>query len=50
MKLLAKMLPVKKVYIATKYKTKDSIRNSNFNYELPRTTFMPENTVFLLMM
>ena len=40
------MLPVKKVYIDTKYKTKDSISNSNFKYELPQTLFMPENTVF----
>ena len=40
------MLPVKKVYIDTKYKTKDSISNSNFKYELPQTMFMPENTVF----
>ena len=40
------MLPIKKVYIDTKYKTKDSISNSNFKYELPQTMFMPENTVF----
>ena len=40
------MLPVKKVYIDTKYKSKDSISNSNFKYELPQTMFMPENTVF----
>ena len=40
------MLPVKKIYIDTKYKTKDSISNSNFKYKLPQTMFMPENTVF----
>ena len=40
------MLPVKKVYIDTKYKTRDSISNNNFKYELPQTMFMPENTVF----
>ena len=40
------MLPVKKIYIDTKYKTKDSISNSNFKYALPQTMFMPENTVF----
>ena len=40
------MLPVKKVYIDTKYKTRDSISNSNFKYELPQTMYMPDNTVF----
>ena len=40
------MLPIKKVYIDTKFKTKDSKSNSNFKYELPNTMLMPENTVF----
>ena len=44
------MLPVKKVYIETTYKTKDSVSNSHSKYELPQTMFMPENTTFLLMM
>ena len=30
----------------TKYKTRDSMGNSNFKYELPQTLFMQENTVF----
>jgi hypothetical protein len=42
------MLPVKKIYVDTKYKTKDSISNSNFKIELPETVFCPENTVFYI--
>ncbi len=42
------MLPIKKVYVDTKYKTKDSKSNANFKFELPQTMFMPENTVFYI--
>ncbi len=41
-------LPIKKIYIDTKYKTKDSISNSHFKIELPQTLLMPDNTVFYI--
>jgi len=40
------MLPIKKVYVDTKYKTKDSKSNANFKFQLPQTMYMPDNTVF----
>ena len=40
------MLPIKKIYIDTKYKTKDSKSNDNFKFELPQTLYMPPNTAF----
>ena len=40
------MLPVKKIYIDTKYKTPDSINNANFRIQLPSTMLMPDNAVF----
>jgi hypothetical protein len=42
------MLPIKKVYVDTKYKTKDSKSNANFKFELPETLYMPDNTVFYI--
>ena len=42
------MLPVKKIYIDTKYKTKDSKSNANFKFELPVTLYMPNNTAFFI--
>ena len=41
-------LPVKKIYIDTKYKTRDSVSNSNFKVELPETLLFPENSVFYI--
>ncbi len=41
-------LPIKKIYIDTKYKTKDSVSNSHFKIELPQTRLMSDNTVFTL--
>jgi hypothetical protein len=41
-------LPVKKIYIDTKYKTRDSVSNSNFKFELPETLLFPENSVFYI--
>jgi hypothetical protein len=38
-------LPVKKIYIDTKYKTADSVSNSNFKIELSETLLLPPNTV-----
>ena len=32
----------RKIYIDTKYKTKDSVSNSNFKIELPETVLLPE--------
>ena len=40
------MLPIKKIYIDTKYKTPDSINNANFRIQLPSTMLMPDNAVF----
>ena len=42
------MLPIKKIYVDSKYKTKDSIRDANFKITLPQTMFMPDNTVFYI--
>ena len=39
------MLPIKKVYVDSKFKTKDSKSDSNFKFELPSTCLMPNNTV-----
>ena len=39
-------LPIKKIYIDTKYKTHDSISNSHFKVTLPQTVQLPDNTVF----
>ena len=41
-------LPIKKVYIDSKYKTKDSKSDSNFKFELPQTCLMPNNCVFFV--
>ena len=44
------MLPLKEIYIDSRDRTPDSVSSSNFKYELPFTTQMPDNTVFLLLM
>ena len=41
-------LPIKKIYIDTKYKAHDSVSNSNFKIDLPQTVSFPENTVFYI--
>ena len=41
-------LPIKKIYIDTKYKARDSVSNSNFKIDLPQTISFPENTVFYI--
>ena len=41
-------LPSEKIYIDTKYGTKDSVSNSHFKIELSQTLFMPDNTVFYI--
>ena len=42
------MLPVKKIYVDTKYRTDDSVSSSNFKFELPYSVTLPENTAFYL--
>ena len=41
-------LPIKKVYVDTKYRTADSESTSSFKIELPVTIYMPNNTVFYI--
>ena len=38
-------LPIKKVYIDSRFKTKDSSSNSHFKYELVESLQLPDNTV-----
>ena len=40
------MLPIKKIYIDSKFKTLDSVSNSNFKIDLQNTLLFTENTVF----
>ena len=41
-------LPIKKLYIDTKYKSRESVSNSNFKIDLPQTLLFPDNTVFYI--
>ena len=41
-------LPIKKLYIDTKYKNRESISNSNFKIDLPQTLYFPDNSVFYI--
>lgn len=41
-------LPIKKIYIDTKYKSAGSISNSDFKIDLPQTLTFPENSVFYI--
>ena len=43
-------LPIKKVYVNSRYKTKDSISDSNFKFPLPYVLAMPHNAIFILLM
>ena len=47
-KTILARLPIKKIYVDSKYKTKDSISNANFKIVLPQTIFMPENIAFYI--
>ena len=40
-------LPIKKVYVNSRYKTADSASDSNFKFELPYVLTMPSNVFFL---
>ena len=42
------LLPVKKIYIDSRYKTADSQSDSNFKFQLARSFYMPKNTVFYI--
>jgi hypothetical protein len=42
------MLPIKKIYIDSRNRTKDSIDASNFKIQLPYTIEIPDNTVFFI--
>lgn len=41
-------LPVKKIYIDSRYRTKDSASTSSFKFQLARNMYMPKNTVFYI--
>ena len=38
------MLPVKKIYVDSKYKVSGT--DSNFKFQLPQTCYMPDDTKF----
>ena len=41
-------IPFRKIYVDSKYATKDSKSTSNFKVEVPITAQMPDNTVFFI--
>ena len=41
-------LPIKKIYVNSRYKTADSISDSNFKFELPYVLTMPHNAIFYI--
>lgn len=41
-------LPVKKIYIDSKFRRPDSISSSNFKVDLPYTLKLPESTIFFV--
>jgi hypothetical protein len=41
-------LPVKKIYIDSKFRRRDSVNSSNFKIELPYTLKMSDNTIFYI--
>ena len=42
------MLPIKKIYIDTRFKSSDSASQSDFNIDLPTTFLVPEDTGFYI--
>ena len=42
------MLPIKKIYIGSRFSTSDSISNSNFKIQLNRSISLPKKTVFYI--
>lgn len=45
---MAKQLPVKKIYIDSKFRRADSVSSSNFKIDLPYSVTFPENAVFYI--
>ena len=41
-------LPVKKIYIDSRYRTSDSLSTSSFKFPLARSLYFPKNTVFYI--
>ena len=41
-------LPVKKIYIDSRYRTSDSLSTSSFKFPLARTLYFPKNTVLYI--
>ena len=41
-------LPTKRIYVNSRYKTFDSVSDSNFKFELPYVLTMPSNAVFYI--
>ena len=42
------MLPIKKIYIDSRFKSSDSASDSDFKIDLPTTLLMPEDTGFYI--
>ena len=42
------MLPIKKVYVDSKYKTEDSISDSDFKFELGQSITLPDDAKFFI--
>ena len=42
------MLPIKKIYVDSRFKTSPSESHTNFTIELPLTMLMPEDTGFYI--
>ena len=42
------MLPIKKIYVDTKYRTPNSISSTDFSIQLNETIYMPDNSVFYI--
>ena len=42
------MRPIKKIYIDTRFKSSDSLSDSNFKIDLPTTLLMPDDTGFYI--
>ena len=42
------MLPIKKIYVDSKYKTEDSISDSDFKFELGQSITLPDDAKFFI--
>ena len=45
---MSKQLPVKKIYVDTKFRRKDSVSTSNFKVDLPYSLTFPDNAIFYI--